>query len=649
MFGHKPKTEHRKYLRLDTTFPVQFRLESPDGGLNFTGWLQGFTNNVSGGGICLSVNKPGAELYRLLKEKNPKISLEIEVPISSRPIPARAAIAWLREVPAGVPKILIGLKYEQIPARQNKRLMRYAWFKKLFPAVSLSLLVVLIIALSINASVNSRLTENNKLLIEKLSAVLKESSLAKENLEGLTKKRQILQLQLRSLEKRIKSIELQKVKTESLKASMEANDLQEIARLNDLIINLTKEKTLLDQKFTGALEKENVAVKEISELDREKVLLEKANFEKMYQWLKIHQNKSSGLLMSFEGDKDIANWAFTYDLALATQAYSYFGDFDRAKKILNFFANSAERENGWFLNAYYANDGAPAEFIMHSGPNLWLGLAIMQYTQSSKDKSYLDLAQDIAQTVIKLQNADKEGGIKGGPGVNWYSTEHNLDAYALFSMLSKVTGEKIYSRAADKTLAWLLNHTYDRPDLPVRRGKGDSTIATDTYAWSIAALGPEKLIEMGMDPDKIMEFVEENCSVEVNFAKPDGKNIKIRGFDFAPERHTARGGVVSSEWTAQMVVSYKMMEDFYAKKSNLGKAQYYKKKAQRYLGELSNMIISSASPSGQGQGCLPYATQDHVDTGHGWMTPKGSHTGSVSGTVYTIFAYHGFNPLLLKE
>ena len=61
------------------------------------------------------------------------------------------------------------------------------------------------------------------------------------------------------------------------------------------------------------------------------------------------------------------------------------------------------------------------------------------------------------------------------------------------------------------------------------------------------------------------------------------------------------------------------------------------------------MLISSSSASGQGEGCLPYATQDNVDTGHGWMTPQGSHTGSVSGTAYTLFAYYGFNPLELKE
>jgi hypothetical protein len=61
------------------------------------------------------------------------------------------------------------------------------------------------------------------------------------------------------------------------------------------------------------------------------------------------------------------------------------------------------------------------------------------------------------------------------------------------------------------------------------------------------------------------------------------------------------------------------------------------------------MVITSPSPSGQGGICLPYATQDFVDTGHGWMTPKGKSTGSVSGTAYTLFAHYNYNPLELEE
>ena len=69
----------------------------------------------------------------------------------------------------------------------------------------------------------------------------------------------------------------------------------------------------------------------------------------------------------------------------------------------------------------------------------------------------------------------------------------------------------------------------------------------------------------------------------------------------------------------------------------------------KYLNELEKLMLSSPSPTGQGQGCLPYATQDNVDTGHGWRTPKGSTTGSVAATAYALFAQKGHNPLTLHD
>jgi hypothetical protein len=97
-----------------------------------------------------------------------------------------------------------------------------------------------------------------------------------------------------------------------------------------------------------------------------------------------------------------------------------------------------------------------------------------------------------------------------------------------------------------------------------------------------------------------------------------------------------------------MVISFKIMAEYYLKKGMNSKGNNYQLKADEYLSSLGNMIISSPSPSGQGESCLPYASQDSVDTGHGWFTPKGKDTGSVSGTTYTIFAYYNYNPLELK-
>ena len=658
--------ERRRYIRLDSVFPVEFRILSLDGKQFLSDWLQGFTNNISKDGICLAVNNLNPELAKFIKSKQAKLSLNIEMPLAASPASASCKAAWVKDIATQPNRYLIGLTYEEIMPSANNRLMRYAMAKKLFVPVVLTIILILGLGFAIGSYINVRLIKGNKALVEQLVKILQESSAVKQTVKQINKEREDLQLKMQALQLRIRTAEeekaalQEKIKLEE-KAKLEAKaELEEKVKLeeseasrkindfNAMIEKLIQEKTLLQEQLIAVQHKENTVSEELLRLDKKKATLEKANLDKMYQWLKIHQNPRTGLVMSFEGDSEIANWAFTYDQSLVAQAYTNFSDFERARKILDFFTKKAKRTEGLFVNAYYFNDGNPAEYVVHSGPNIWLGIAILQYTKKSQDFNYLEVAEGIASSIIDLQNQDKEGGIRGGPNIGWYATEHNLDAYAFFNMLYKITHKERYLLGRDKVLNWLTKHTYDRIDIPVKRGKGDSTIATDTYAWSIAAIGPEKLEELGMNPDMIVEFAEKNCSVEVSYERPEGQTVKIKGFDFAPQKHVARGGVVSSEWTAQMTLAFKVMADFYYKKGMTAKARSYALKADEYLLQLGNMIISSPSPSGQGESCLPYATQDFVDTGHGWMTPKGKSTGSVAASAYTLFAYYNYNPFELK-
>jgi len=638
----KPGAEQRKYVRIDTVLPVQFRLKSPDKKDFLSAWVQGFTSNISRGGLYLAVNNLKSEDYAVIQGKKAKACLEISAPFSGKPVNALASVAWSKSNPAVCEQYFIGLTYEEIDPRQNNMLMRYAWGRNLFLPIVVSLIIILGLALGGNAYLNLRLAKRNKNLTEEMTGVLVRSRKIKSEISRNARERQSLAAKMQALESRMALMKQEQAVSKA--TSQEGNK-----KFNELIVKLAQEKNALQEKSSLLWRREGMMSKEVTDLDKKREAMEKENAQKMYSWLKVHQNPRTGLTASFEGDQDVANWAFIYDQSLLVEAYANFSDFSRAKKILDFFANQAKREKGWFFNAYYADEGSPAEFVKHSGPNIWLGIAIVQYARKSGDNSYLSLAEEIANNIIDLQNQDGEGGVRGGPDLQWYSTEHNLDAYAFLNMLSEITGKAEYKEAADKVLNWLTSHTYGRQELPVKRGKGDSTIATDTYAWSIAALGPEKLEELHMDADKILDFAEKNCAVEVIFNRPDGERVRIKGFDFAPSRNLARGGIVSSEWTAQMIVSYKIMAEYYLKKGKPEKARFYSEKADNYLAQLARMIVSSPSASGQGEGCLPYATQDNVDTGHGWMTPKGSSTGSLSGTAYVLFAYYGFNPLKLKE
>jgi hypothetical protein len=641
--------ERRKYIRLDSVFPVQFRVTSPDGKEVLSDWIQGFTHNIGKGGICLDVNNLDPQLCGLIKRQEAAIFLRIRMPLSRPAVNARAKAAWVKDDPESPERHHIGLNYESIDSVCHKRMMRYAWTKKLFLPVVLSIIFILICGLAVNGYLNIKLTKDNQALISQLVNILQETSIAQQKINGINREKEDLQLKIDALQLRMQTAEEEKTGFAAKAREEQVKADQRVKELSSIIEKLGWEKNQFQEQLIALQHRESAVTEDLLRLDEKKAVLQKANLDKMYRWLLIHQNPHTGLTMSFEGDNDLANWAFIYDQSLTLQSYVNFSDFERAKKILDFFQKKAKKREGLFFNAYYADDGSPVEYIVHSGPNIWVGVAIMQYSKKTGDKRYLALAEEIAQAIISLQNQDAEGGIRGGPNIGWYSTEHNLDGYAFFNMLYKITAKPLYLQARDKVLKWLVEHSYDKLDIPIIRGKGDSTIATDTYAWSIAAIGPEKLSALGMSPDKIIEFAEENCAVEVSYARPDGKSVKIKGFDFAPQRHIARGGVVSSEWTAQMVIAFKLMADFYRKKGISSKAVNYEEKADQYLVELCNMIISSPSPSGQGEGCLPYASSDFVDTGHGWNTPKGKSTGSVSGTAYTIFAYYHYNPLELKE
>jgi len=662
-----PGSEQRHYIRLDSVFPVQFRLLSLDGKNHLSDWLQGFTDNIGKGGICLTANNLKPELAGLLESRQSKLSLEIEMPVIKSPVAAQAKVVWMRKAPGGNDRYLIGLSYEKIDPGHNVRIMRYAVAKKVFVPLVLVLIILLAAGFGINRFINIKLKQENQTLVGQLVRVLEESEAAKKKVQDIAKEAGLLQERIRTLESHISKAEQERARLEekarleeeaklreksSLEAKMKLEEAHANNKINEFdarLRSLIAEKKALGEQLAVLKDKESRMGEDLLRLDKRKAGLEKINFDNMYEWLKVHQNPRTGLVISFEGDDDIANWAFIYDQSLVIQAFTNGGDFGRAKKALDFFKIKAKRRENRFFNAYYTNSGEPAEYVVHSGPNIWLGIAVLQYINRTQDRSYVGFAEDIAQSIIAIQNQDREGGIRGGPGLGWYATEHNLDAYAFFNMLHKITGNPQYLKARDKVLDWLLRHTYDTLDIPIKRGKGDSTIATDTYAWSIAAIGPQKLEELKMNPDKMLEFAEQHCCVEIIYQRPDGGQVKVKGFDFAPQRHLARGGVVSPEWSAQMIMAFKIMSDFYAKKNMARESSFYGNKAVDYLFELNKMIISSPSPSGQGEGCLPYASQDSVDTGHGWMVPKGKSTGSVAGTAYTLFAYYNYNPLELKQ
>lgn len=666
MKNKQAKKEKREFIRLDSVFPVEFQIfpavemAAPKHGKSNqpldNAWHHGFTNNVSKGGMCLELLKLDEQLVKLLSApEEVRLNLKIHIPIHRPASEATAEVLWFKkEEGHHLSQYRAGLKYDKIDSKVTKQIMRLAYSKVIFPRIVLASIVILFLGFAISTYNNFRLYSSNKKLIEKMVDILQDSKLNRNELENIREEKAALEAGLLESNAAIKAREEElNKKIDELKTTqdlstelLQAREL-EAGKLKMAITELGEDKAGILRKIGDLGKKEEMAKVKLSEIKGKKVVLEKANFEKMYQWVKVHQNPRTGLIASFEGDGELGDAAFTYDQALSVIAFTYFKDYELARKILDFYLTKASRGAG-FYNGYYVSTGEVSEFIIRSGPNLWLGIAVLQYTKLSGDNKYLPIAKDIAAWMIKLQSEDAEEGLRGGPDIEWYSTEHNLDGFAFFNMFYKIKPEASYRKSAQALLSWLKVRAYDNPQVPIKRGKGDATIATDTYAWSIASLGPKMLTGMAMEPEAIMGFAEDNCSTTVDFVRPGGESVSVKGFDFSKQQHLARGGVVSCEWTAQMVLSYKILSKYFASKSDNVKEIIYKNKAEEYLEELTKMVISSPSRTGQGQGCLPYASSDFQDTGHGWRTPKGKNTGSLSATIYAIFAYYGFNPLELE-
>ena len=661
--------EHRKYIRLNAVFPVEFQFIDAETSGSISDIKQGFTRDVSKGGICLEVNNLEEGLEQVIREGRAKLDIRLHIPLSMPETKAIAKIVWHEKVKSGYPnKYLIGLSFVQIDPKDSSRIYFHATRVILAPAIIAVLFFFLVSGLAYFYFTGFKSKAENIKLVEELNQLSTKKSELEKEIRELDKEHETIGCKIVFNEDKIEKYKAQIKDLEKIAVDTKTKDSLIVYLKNDkektkiVMKNVLYQRAKFNRKMRG-LGEENVYLKNrISKLSNQKIstednlknllssfnTIEEKNISGMYQWIKNHQNNRTGLVMSYEGDKNLEEWGFTYDESLSSQCFTLVGDKENAKEILDFYKNRAEKSEGAFANAYDSHTGKIVEYHVHSGPNVWLGIAAVQYTQKFKDDEYLSVAEDIAKWLIVLQEEDKDFGIRGGPGFEWYSTEHNLDAYALFGMLYKITEDDRYFKAQKRTLEWLKKNSFNRLECRLNRGKGDATIATDTFAWAIAAIGPELLKESDMDPDQIMDFAEANCMVTTDYVRQDGEKIKVTGFDFGKYEHMARGGIVSTEWTSQMIVSFKIMADYYKKNGDFNKSSYYNKKADFYLSEIEKMVISSPSKVGQGQGCLPYATQEDADTGHGWRVAHGTRTGSTAGTAYAIFAKYNYNPLVLE-
>lgn len=178
------------------------------------------------------------------------------------------------------------------------------------------------------------------------------------------------------------------------------------------------------------------------------------------------------LIQSYSDQQGLESTAFTYDQAVVIGAYlvrSEAEDVTRAEVLGNSLVYAQQTNSfndGRLFQAYFVNApdahgayiqpaGAPFYFYGSSvGDMAWAGMALCQLYHKTKTSNYLTAATRLGNWIYtNAYSTIGAGGYTGGVDasntkITYKSTEHNIDAYAFFTMLASETGDSTWRTRA---------------------------------------------------------------------------------------------------------------------------------------------------------------------------------------------------------
>jgi len=173
----------------------------------------------------------------------------------------------------------------------------------------------------------------------------------------------------------------------------------------------------------------------------------------------------------------LVNWSWTYDSAITAAAFTAFGATSEAQQLLDQLA-ALQHPDGSIELAFNVADGT-TEAIFRSGTIATVGLAGSLYDQRTNTNRYLNMEERAASYLTSLQGTN--GLIRGGPDVGWYSTQHNLLAYAFLKQL----GNELVADGQRPTA-----NDYLTPANKISTGlESRLLVQNGSHAWFIEGLG----------------------------------------------------------------------------------------------------------------------------------------------------------------
>jgi hypothetical protein len=203
--------------------------------------------------------------------------------------------------------------------------------------------------------------------------------------------------------------------------------------------------------------------------------------------------------------------AFVYDnavLALAYLARGKSGDLSRAQIVgdaLLYAQNNDPANDGRFRQAYFAGvadsngvyvtTGLPFFQGSAVGDVAWAAIALAQLYKATRQSKYLNgalWAANFIETTTRDNVNVPPGGYYYGNGQTNKSTEHNIDVYALYTMLARLSGNSFWLNGAQHALAFV-QAMFDAPSGHFWTGTSDPThifynnSPEDCQTWSYLA------------------------------------------------------------------------------------------------------------------------------------------------------------------
>jgi len=247
--------------------------------------------------------------------------------------------------------------------------------------------------------------------------------------------------------------------------------------------------------------------------------------------------------------------AFTYDNALVLLAYLVRGrrsDLSRAMALGNALLHAQQTDpagDGRFRQAYLAGSADSSGAFVNPGLSFfqgsavgdvaWAGISLAQLFARTGVKPYLDGAVKAASFIESTTGDNSNvppGGYFFGNGQSNKSTEHNIDVYALFTMLAKLTGQSSWLDGAQHARSFV-EAMWDAPSGHFWTGTYDPThiffdnSPEDVQTWSYLAF---------LDPEfqASLEWVKTNlATTDTSFALNNGwgfkGNFRVYGSTYA--------------------------------------------------------------------------------------------------------------------